>query len=138
MNETVEKAVEYFSNKHFCSQAILCAFCEKYGLDKETAFKISSGLNSGLRNAEVCGAVSGAVLVIGLKYGASKGICNAKTEEFMNHFRDKHKSVVCRDLLGCDISTPDGRNMAIKDNLFRTRCPDLVRSAAQSLIDLGY
>ena len=136
MNETVKKAVDYYKGGLYCSQAILGAFCEKYGLDKETAFRVSSGLNSGLRRAEACGAVTGAVLVIGLKYGDSKAVCNAKTEEYIKNFTDKNKSIICRDLLDCDISTSAGIEKAISEKLFTTRCLDLVTSAAQVLVDM--
>ena len=138
MNDTIKQAADYYCSGLYCSQAVLSAFCEKYGLDKETAQRISLGLNSGFRCAEVCGAVSGAVLLIGLKHGDVKETCNAKTLEYMNLFKEKHGSVICHDLLGCDISTPDGRETAIKQNLFTTRCVDMVRSAAQLLVDLGY
>ena len=138
MNDIVKKAADYYNGGYYCSQAILGAFSEKYDFDKEIAFRLAVGLNSGFRCAEVCGAVSGAVLVIGLKYGYYKETGNAKTEEYIKLFKDKHASIVCRDLLGCDISTLDGREKAIQENLFSTRCLGLVTSAAQILIDLGY
>lgn len=74
MTEAVKQAVEYFTNGLYCSQAVLGAFSEKYGMDKETAFQVSCGLNSGCRCADVCGAVSGAILVIGLKYGETNEV----------------------------------------------------------------
>ena len=138
MEETVKQAVEGYGGGLYCSQAVLGAFCETYGLDKGTAQRISFGLNSGFRCAEVCGAVSGAILVVGLKHGDSKELGNEKTLEYMSLFKEKLGSVVCRDLLGCDISTPEGRENAIRQNLFTTRCVDVVQSAAQLLVDLGY
>ena len=138
MTEMAKKAADYYKNGFYCSQAVLGAFCEKYSLDKETAFKISFGLNSGIRCAEACGAVTGAILVVGLKYGNSKENGNTKTEEYIKRFKDKNKSIVCRDLLGCDISTPSGKEKALSENLFKTRCLDLVISAAEVLEDLGY
>ena len=114
------------------------AFCEKYGMDKNLAFKVSCGLNSGVRCADICGAVSGAIIVIGLKYGDIKDVCNLKTEEYIKIFKEKNDSIICRDLLGCDISTPDGKEKAIAENLFKTRCMDMVISAAQILNELDY
>ena len=76
MNDIVKQAADYFCGGLYCSQAVLSTFCEKYGLDKEMAQRISFGFNSGFRCAEVCGAVSGAVLVIGLKHGAERRISN--------------------------------------------------------------
>jgi C_GCAxxG_C_C family probable redox protein len=138
MNEKVTQACEYFKNGSGCAQAVLGAFCEEYGLPQETALKIACGLNSGARCAEICGAVSGAVLVIGLKYGDSKKECNLRTEEFIRRFKEKNGDVVCRNLLGCDITTPDGRAKAARENLFKTLCPGFVASAAEILCDLGY
>ena len=107
-------------------------------MEQNLAFKVSCGLNSGCRCADVCGAVSGAILVIGLKYGDDKGVCNLKTEEYIKAFKEKNGSIICRDLLGCDISTPDGNEKAVAENLFKTRCVDMVTDAAQILGDMGY
>ena len=138
MDEEVRKASELYVNGRYCSQAVLGAFCEKYGLDQETAFRISCGLNSGVRCAEICGAVTGAVMVIGLRYGDSKAECNKVTEEFVRLFRERNGSTICRDLMGCDIFTPDGKEKAVREGLFRTVCNDMVISAAQILKELGH
>ncbi|MCL2298101.1 MAG: C-GCAxxG-C-C family protein [Proteobacteria bacterium] len=138
MNEKTKKAAAFFAEGFYCSQAILGAFCETYGMERETAFRISCGLNSGARCAELCGAVSGAVLVIGLKYGDSKDACNLKTEAFIKSFQEKNGDVVCRAILGCDIFTLDGREKAVKEKLYGTTCVNMVISAAQILEDSGY
>jgi C_GCAxxG_C_C family probable redox protein len=138
MNKKSEQASEYFQNGLYCSQAVFGVFSEKYGLDKDSAFKISCGLGSGVRSAEICGAVSGAVLVIGLKCGDTPGICNAEVEDFIKRFKGLNGNTVCRNILGCDVSTLDGREKAIKGNLFKTRCDDMVRSSVQILVDMGY
>ena len=138
MTERVKKASELFGSGLYCSQAVLGAFCKKYGMDETLAFRISCGLNSGCRCADVCGAVSGAILVIGLRYGDDKAVCNLNTEEYIKTFRERNGSILCRDILGCDISTPDGKEKATNENLFKTRCVDMVINAAQLLDDLGY
>jgi len=140
-----ELAVDFFNSGFNCAQSVLVSFCEKYGVDKKNALKISSGLGSGFRSGKICGAASGAVLVIGLKYGqykagdtSSKLNCNAKTVEFLNAFRMKNKSCICREILGYDISTPDGYERAQSKNLFKTTCVDIVKSAVEMLEELGY
>jgi len=138
MNERVETASDIYNSGLYCSQAVLGAFCEEYGMDKTLAFRVSCGLNSGARCADVCGAVSGAILVIGLKYGDDKAVCNLKAEEYIKTFKEKNSSIICRDLLGCDISTSEGKEKAVAENLFMIRCVDIVVSAAQILNDLGY
>ena len=138
MNPNVKMASELFTRGLHSSQAVLGAFCEKYDLDEELALRISCGLSSGVRCAEVCGAVSGAILVIGLKYGDSPSVCNVKTEAYIKAFKDLNGSIVCRDILGLDIFTPDGKEKAVSENLLKTRCLDMVTDAAQLLVDLGY
>lgn len=138
MSKKIKMASDLFNGGNNCSQAVLTAFASDYGLDEETALKITCGFGSGVRNAEICGAVSGAVMVIGLKYGYSKEICNQKTEEFTAKFKAENGSVVCRKLLNCDISTPAGREKAIAGNLFNTKCLDMVVSAVTILEESGY
>lgn len=135
-----EAAKALFCEGLYCSQAVFGAFCEEHGLPQKTALKISCGLNSGVRSGEVCGAVSGAILVLGLCYGhddggdiESKAMCNRKTEEFVAAFKHKNGSIVCRDLLGCDISTPEGVRVAKEKTLFQTTCVNMVSDAAEIL-----
>ena len=140
-----QDAAELFRNGFLCSQAVLATFSDSYGLDRNSALKIASGLGAGMRCSEICGAVSGAVLVIGLKHGhtdakdtAAKKICDAKVREFLSIFLERNQALTCRDILGCDISTPAGRQKAVDDKLFTTVCVDKVASAATILEELGY
>ena len=138
MSERIKKASEMFLDKYNCSQAVLSVFSEKYGVDTETAIRIACGLGSGCRSADICGAVSGAVLVIGLKYGADTSVCNSKTEEFLKEFDAVNGGTVCRNLLGCDITTAGGREKAVREDLFKTRCLNLVASAVDILENSEY
>ena len=128
-----------------CAQIVLSYFCEKYDMGKEEAIRIGCGFGGGVRSGELCGAVSGAVMVIGLKYGnsqteelESKYQCYERTKEFTKRFKEDNESIVCRELLKCDISTEEGMMRAQKENLFQTRCVELVLSAIKILIELGY
>ena len=67
-----EKALLYFQDKFHCSQSVLAAYAKELGLTEQQALKIAYCLNSGMRKGEVCGACSGALLVLGMKYGQSK------------------------------------------------------------------
>jgi len=145
MSKKHETAISKFQGGFNCAQAVCSVFSEKYGLDNETALKISCGLGGGLRSGEVCGAVSAAVLVVGLKHGQfiaddieAKTNCNEKTVEFLAHFKEKHQTIICRELLGIDTSIGDGRKQAMERNLFRLICDDLVKSAISILEELGY
>ena len=145
MSSKTGMAAALFAGGFNCAQSVLAVFCEEYGMDKETALKVSSGLGGGVRCGEICGAVSGAVLVIGLKYGQyvadnkiAKANCNKKTVEFMNLFKEKNKSVVCREILKFDLSIKEEYEQAQNQNLFKTTCVDMVRSAAALLEECGY
>jgi len=88
--------------------------------------------------AEVCGAVTGAFMVIGLKAGNTEASDKNKkrettglVKEFCQQFRSRNESVICRDLLDCDISTPEGMKVAQKEKLFTSKCPKFVRDAAE-------
>lgn len=140
-----EQAAALFSGGFACSQAVLAIFCDRYGLDETTALRIATGFAGGMKSAEVCGAVSGAVMVIGLRYGhvdaadrEARRFAGTKVEDFIRAFRDKHGHLPCRDLLGCDITTEEGRRTAMDKKLFTTKCVDLVRDAVKILEESGY
>ena len=145
MNTKSDLATAHFHSGLNCAQSVVAVFCEEYGMDKNTAIKMCSGLGAGVRSGEICGAVSGAVLVIGLKYGqgiaedkTAKENCNNKTVEFMNLFRTKNKSVVCRDILELDLSIKEEYEQALKKNLFKTVCVNMIESAVLLLEEHGY
>ena len=145
MSTKSDLATAHFHSGFNCAQSVAAVFCEKYGVDKNAVVTMCSGLGAGFRSGEICGAVSGAVLVIGFKYGqnivedkAAKDNCNTKTVEFMNLFRTKNESVVCRDILGFDLSIKEEYEQAQEQNLFKTTCVDMVKSAVELLEELGY
>ena len=113
------------------------------GLTKETALKIASGFGGGMgRMAETCGAVTGAMMVLGLRFGGTtpdreaKERVYAKVREFAEQFKARNGSLVCRDLLGCDISTPEGYSIAQEKKLVSTTCPKFVRDACEILDEM--
>lgn len=128
---SIEEAVRLFENGYVCSQAIFAAFSEDFDLSKDMALKIGVCFGSGMRKAEVCGACTGALMVLGLKYGEDKAKSVEACENFLDDFESKNGSIICRDLLGCDISTPEGVQKAIDNNLFKEFCPKMVESAAR-------
>ncbi|MCL2402030.1 MAG: C-GCAxxG-C-C family protein [Oscillospiraceae bacterium] len=125
-----------------CSTSVFTAFCEDYGLDLDTARRMAGGLGGGCHAGEVCGAVSGAVLVIGLKYGQDQAgdndtrtLCYEKTDAFIKAFLEKNPALTCRDLLDVDITTPEGNVLKMQK---RHICVNAVESAAEILEDQGY
>jgi C_GCAxxG_C_C family probable redox protein len=135
----VEKAVSCFSEGFMCSQAVLTAYAERFGMDRETALKVSAAFGGGMgRMGETCGAVTGAFMVIGLKYGRitvqdtqSHEKTNRLVREFVDRFKAINGSIVCRELLGCDLSTPEGLKTFVDKKLRDMLCTKLVRDAAE-------
>ncbi len=128
---SIEEAVQLFESGYVCSQAVFAAFSEDLGLPKEQALKIGACFGSGMRKAEVCGACTGALMALGLKYGENKEKSNEVCNKFLDEFKNENGSFICRDLLGCDISTPEGVKYARDNNLFKELCPKMVESAAK-------
>jgi C_GCAxxG_C_C family probable redox protein len=138
-----DKAVEIFKEGFSCSQAVFGAYCERFGLDRKQAYKISSGFGGGMHLDQTCGAVTGAIMAIGLKYGRTKADdIDAKMKtikmvnEFAKKFRQRHGSIGCTDLIGCNISTPEGFEGAKKKDVFKQLCPKYVKSAAEILEEI--
>jgi C_GCAxxG_C_C family probable redox protein len=142
--DKVKKAVECFKEGFSCSQAVLSAFCEPLGLDRITALKIAQSFGGGMAHlGETCGAVTGAFMVIGLKHGRTRAdddLAKKKTYElvhdFVQRFHSQHGSIVCKELLGYDLSKEDDMKEAQEKRLFDELCPRLVQTAAEILEDL--
>lgn len=141
--DSASKAVELFRGGCACSQAILAAYGPRYGLSKSQALRVAAGFAGGMRMAETCGAVTGAYMVLGLaKCDGGCGTAEGRKgtydalAAFSKAFRERQVDLKCRDLLGCDVSTPEGTAAAREANLFGTRCVDLVRCAAELLEEM--
>ena len=143
MSPKVELAVERFKSGFNCSQAVFGSYSEQFGLDGQTALKVATGFGGGMRMSETCGAVTGAFMVLGLKYGnaaaeniQAKEKTYEKIREFTKRFKARSGSVTCKDLLDCDISTPEGMKQAQDKGLFTSVCPKMVQTAAEILEEI--
>jgi C_GCAxxG_C_C family probable redox protein len=144
MSAKSEQVVRKFRKGFNCSQAVLSVYAEEFGLCRETALKIACGFGGGMgRMALTCGAVTGAFMVIGLKYGnvdANEKEIKEKTyglvREFARRFEKCNGSSICRELLGCDISEPEGLRSAKENGLFTSVCPGLVQDAVEILEEM--
>lgn len=137
-------AVTLFEQGFTCSQAVLAGFAGRYGLERDAALRVACAFGSGMaRCASTCGAVTGALMAIGLAYGRTRIEDEAARENtygaartFLERFRQEHGSDLCRELLGVDVGSLEGREAAAKAGLFQTRCPAFVRSAAKIVSSL--
>lgn len=139
MSKYSERAVELFRSGFNCSQSVFAAFCDKIGMDEQTALRVSAGLGGGVgRMREVCGAVTGAAMLAGMVYGATEGAdraAKAKTyaavQQIAAEFKRESPSIVCRELLGLPKAEGDPTPAARTDAYYKKRpCVRLVEDAA--------
>jgi C_GCAxxG_C_C family probable redox protein len=134
-----EKAVDFFNRGLNCSQSVLMAYGPLLGLDEETCKRIASPFGGGIGHMqEICGAVSGAIMALGLKHGAGsesrevRDRINDMAQDLVRKFQSRNNSVMCRDLLGFDITTKSGLEEARKRGVF-SGCEAYVKLAAEIL-----
>jgi C_GCAxxG_C_C family probable redox protein len=139
MSTHADAAEAMFRQGYNCAQAVLSACGGPMGVGPDLAARLGQAYGGGIAGTgDLCGAVSGALMVLGLhvamvdpKDPAPKARNHELARELLRQFRRRNGSVVCRDLLGCDIGTPQGRRQAVENGLFTTVCPRLVRDAVE-------
>jgi C_GCAxxG_C_C family probable redox protein len=135
-NNPSEIAVTFFSQDFNCAQSVLAAFAPQLGMEEARLLKMASPFGGGVaRRGHICGAVSGGLMALGMAEGADipagKEDAYRLGQEFLRRFEARHKSIVCRELLGLDISTPAGWLQAREKDAFKSVCPQFVRDAAE-------
>jgi C_GCAxxG_C_C family probable redox protein len=139
----VEEAVTKFRGGCNCAQAILSSYGKALGLEEAMANRVACGFGGGMRRADTCGAVTGALMVLGLRYGPTscpgqpqKNETYAQVQAFNARFAERQGTLSCKDLLGCDVTTTEGLQQAQAAQLFKTICPEAVRVAAEILEEM--
>ena len=141
-----ESARTFMRDDFSCAQAVLATFAREMGVDSDLALRVAGALGGGMaRMGEMCGAVSGALMVVGLRHGMTrpsdtlqKDHAYAAGKEFVVEFVRRFGSMRCKELLVVDLSQPEGLAQAKSAGLFETRCPLLVEGAVRILETLGY
>ncbi len=141
--DNIERAMLYHDQGYACSQAVLLAFAEELGLDKETAVRISACFGGGMgRTGRTCGAVSGALMVAGLAQASlqadirvSKETAYVRGRQVLETFQSNFGSLNCCDLVGEDISTPEGLARAREQKLF-AGCTRYIQGAVEIVANL--
>ena len=138
-----DAAVSLYNDGFHCSQAVLSAFAADTGITEKQARLLGGCFGAGMKKGEVCGACSGALMVLGLLYGqyekgdtASKIHAYEVAETFLDRFAERNGSYICNDLLGCDMRTEEGVAYARSRNLFHTLCPKMVEEAVGILEEI--
>jgi len=138
MNANADAAVAMFNEGYNCAQSVLAACGGKLGLPREQACHVAQAFGGGMCGLDqTCGAVTGALMAIGLKHGkttaddAPKHRAQELVREFAHRFAGRNGSLDCTRLLGHDLSVPGETERVRALGLFRTICPRLVRDAVE-------
>ena len=134
-----ERAASYFKAGFNCAQSTCASCCELFNVDPELMLRVASAFGGGIgRMGETCGAVTGALMVIGLKYGMTKPedqTAKLKTYEvandFVARFKARHTYIKCKELMGCDVSTPEGAKYAKDNDLHSKVCTPFLKDAVE-------
>ena len=133
-----EHALQLFGTFN-CSQAVFSSFADELGIDQATALKLASGFGGGMACGETCGAVTASYLVIGMRHGHTTGDADAKSatkqliRQFNADFEKEHGSLICKKLLGYDLSIPEEQEQARENQVFDHICPKLIQTACTIL-----
>jgi C_GCAxxG_C_C family probable redox protein len=136
-------AVRQFLKSMNCSQAVLEAFSRELGMPAALARRSAAGFAGGMGIGAECGALTGAIMVIGLKYGKTVDVDKEADEEtfmrvkkLLTEFENRHGKIRCSDLLGVDMGKPEGVKEADEKGLFTSECPKFIRSACEILDEI--
>jgi len=139
-----EQATELFFSGYNCAQAVLLSFAEDLKFSKELAQKLAAGFGAGMgRQQETCGAVTGAIMVLGLLKGEDvnsndelKASSYGAVKDLTRDFMAAYKSTRCSDLLGCDLNTPEGAARFKEERMIENICAPCVKKAVEIVEDL--
>ena len=133
--EKIEKAAELFKSGCNCSQAVFAAFADEVGLSEDQAKLVACGLGGGVgRMREVCGAVSAAAMILGMRLGPDKMNAYPAIQDFCAKFKERAGSIVCRELLAGTGATQGGAPEKRTVEYYENRpCLGLVKLAAELL-----
>ncbi len=139
MNNRIEKAEALFRGGCNCSQAVFAAFADEFGMDEDLARRVACGLGGGVgRMREVCGAVTAAAMVLGMRFGPDKTAAYPAIQDFCARFRSEAGSIVCRELLAGTGATVGGAPEARTPGYYRKRpCVELVKLAVGLLDEMA-
>lgn len=140
----VDQAVAFYKQGYTCTQSILGSLAVRYDLQQNLAFRIGEPFGAGTScTGDMCGSVTGAIMVLGLQHGSTLGNDDAarsttyqRVHELIDRFKEIHGSIQCTDLLGYNLSDPQQLQTAWEKGLFIQICPILVRDAAQILVEM--
>jgi len=138
-------ALTTFANSYNCSQSVFSVFAPDFGISKDLSLRLAGPLGAGIaRRQETCGAVTGALMALGLKYGKGENGTDedkkrafAVAQGFIRDFEAEFGSIVCLHLLDNNrMDTEEGTAAIEKEDMFRARCTKYVKYAVEKTEEL--
>ena len=140
-----ECVAEKFRKGFDCSQVVLEHYAGELEMTPEAADRAAAAFGGGMGMGETCGAVIGAMIALGMKYGhyredkmEQKDVMNAKRAEFLGAFLEKYPSCSCKELLKYDISKPEELEKILEEGLLFDFCPQVVVDVTEILDKMMY
>ncbi len=138
-----EQAVELQKSGYNCAQSVSLVFCEKYGFTRDEAAKPSANFGAGMAMGDLCGCLTGMLMVVGYKHGGhgpkdveGKKLCRQEAKALIELFLAEHNTLRCADMLGCDITVGD--NLMKAKPLIEVQCRALIARCVEILEGAGY
>ncbi|MCK5692274.1 MAG: C_GCAxxG_C_C family protein [Bacteroidales bacterium] len=139
-----EHASELFLSGYNCAQSVVLSFADDLKFSKELAQKMAAGFGGGMgKQQETCGAVTGAIMVLGLLKGEEvnnndelKSAAYGGVKDLTRDFVATFKTTQCRDLIGCDLNTPEGEAKFKEEKIMENICAPCVKKAVEILENL--
>jgi len=134
-----EIALKLHESGYSCAQSVLGAFASDFGLEQDTAFRIASCFGGGMRMGATCGALTGALMVLGLARcilpcdAYAKELIETECKAFISLWRNEMGQTDCREILGIDVCNPQQRQAARDSGLFAKLCPSCIETAVELL-----
>jgi C_GCAxxG_C_C family probable redox protein len=140
-----EHAKELFLSGYNCAQSVLLSFADDLKYSKELAQKLAAGFGGGMgKQQETCGAVTGAIMVLGIYKGEQvnnneelKAESYGSVKELASQFTAEFSTTKCKDLIGCDLNTPEGSAKFKEEKIMETVCADCVGKAVEIVESLS-
>ena len=141
--KTATESQADFKRLIVCAQQVFAHFADRLGIAPELALRTASCFGSGLGRADVCGCVTGGLMVLGLAHGNAgawsreeQRVLYARRDAFTGAFARAHGGLLCREILGYDLTIPDQRAVIVDKGLFTSVCAPLVCATCDMLEDL--
>ncbi len=138
----IERALGYVDEGFLCVEAVFKTLADLHGTDSDLIPKVATGFAAGIaRTSNICGAVSGAILGLGLWYGRNEPVEGERkvywySRKFIDEWEKTHTSTSCGELLGVDLDTSEGDRQFYAEDMWENKCKRYISEAVALAFDI--